>query len=244
MNAAARDKRCVHTAGMTLGESFGITKGIRRPSPMMGQGFQLAVEKISVAVLSGYPRGQYPSCGIHAAGAFRPTSDRARKFITLREERMDQRRRMYRTLGCLAGAMTGTASLLAWIDPSPSPPPRILSQYELAVQARSLVFDDVSLRLGQWRHVEIVEGPSLQSAGVLLTAGVDRSESHFYVDDHGRLSRTRQWDRQLAPSNAPHTIRIEIAHDDTELSPTTAQSNSVQALLDALNEAVSARHPL
>ena len=157
---------------------------------------------------------------------------------------MDQRKRMYRTLGCLAGAMTGTASLLAWIDPSSAPPTRTLSQEELAALARSLVFDDVSLRPGQWTQVEIVEGPSLQSAGALLTAGTDRSVCHFYVDDGGRLSRSGRWDRQLAPSNAPHTIRIEITHDETQPFLSPAQQNSVQTLLDALNDAVSARHPL
>ena len=157
---------------------------------------------------------------------------------------MDQRKRMYRTLGCLAGAMTGTAFLLAWINPSPTPPTRTLSQEELVTLARSLVFDDVPLRPAQWRQVEIIEGPSLQSAGVLLTAGPDRSECHFYVDYAGRPSRANRWDRQLAASDAPHTIRIEIAHNDTEPSATPTQSNSVQALLDALNEAVSARHPL
>ena len=157
---------------------------------------------------------------------------------------MDQRKRMYRTLGCLAGAMTGTASLLAWIDPSPSPPPRTLSQQELAVQALSLVFDGVPLRPGQWRQVEIVEGPSLQSAGILLTADTDRSECHFLVDDAGQMSRTNRWDRQHASSNAPHTIRIEMSHNDTGPFPSPAQSNSVEALLDALNEAVSAQHPL
>ncbi len=157
---------------------------------------------------------------------------------------MDQRRRMYKTLGCLAGAMTGTASLLAWIDPSPSIPAPVLSQEELLATARSLVFDDVTIRPMQWRSVEVVEAPSMRGPGVALSAGPDRSECHFYIDDQGRPSRAGRWDRQLAPSDAPHTIRIEIARDDTEPSPSPAQQNSVQALLDALNDAVSARHPL
>ena len=151
---------------------------------------------------------------------------------------------MCKTLGCLAGAMTGTASLLAWIDPSPSIPTPVLSQEELLAAARSLVFDDVTIRPMQWRSVEIVEGPSMRGPGVALTAGADRSECHFYIDDHGRPSRAGRWDRQLAPPDAPHTIRIEIAHGDTEPSPSPAQQNSVQALLDALNDAVSARYPL
>ena len=77
-----------------------------------------------------------------------------------------------------------------------------------------------------------------------LTAGADLNESHFYIDDKGRPSRGNRWDRQVAPSNAPHTIRIEIAADDTGLSRSPAQEQSVQALLDALNDAVATRHPL
>jgi len=146
-------------------------------------------------------------------------------------------------MGCLVGAMTGTASLLAWIDPSSSPPPLTLSQDELAALARSLVFDDVPLRLSQWSKVEIVEGSSLQSAGVLLTADADRSECHFYIDDEGRPSRASRWDRQLAPSNALHTIRIEIAADESQPFPSPAQQDTVGALLDALKDAVSIEHP-
>jgi hypothetical protein len=157
---------------------------------------------------------------------------------------MDQRRRMYKTLGCLAGAMTGTASLLAWIDPSPSIPTAALTHEELLWAARSLVFDSVVIQPAQWRTVEVVEGPSMRGPGVALTAGADLNESHFYIDDEGRPSRASRWDRQVAPSNAPHAIRIEIATDDTEPSPSPAQQHSVQALLDALNDAVSARHPL
>ena len=157
---------------------------------------------------------------------------------------MDQRRRMYKTLGCLAGAMTGTASLLAWIDPSPSIPTAALTHEELLWAARSLVFDSVAIQPAQWRTVEVVEGPSMRGPGMALTAGTDLSESHFYIDDEGRPSRASRWNRQVAPSNAPHTIRIEIAHNDTQTFPSPAQQNSVQTLLDALNEAVAARHPL
>ena len=155
---------------------------------------------------------------------------------------MDQHKRMYKTLGCLAGAMTGTASLLAWIDPSPSL--GTLSQHELAIHARSLVFDDVPLRAGQWRQVDIVEGPALHRPGVILAAGGDRSESHFYIDEGGRLFRTHRWDRQLPPSNAPHTIRVGIVQVDARPSLSSAQADSIGALLDALNEAVWEQRPL
>lgn len=151
---------------------------------------------------------------------------------------------MYKTLGCLAGAMTGTASLLAWIDPSPSIPTAALTYEEQLLAARSLVFDSVAIQPAQWRTVEVVEGPSMRGQGLALTAGVDLNESHFYIDDDGRPSRAHRWDRQVAPSSAPHTIRIEVAHDDTQTFLSLAQQNSVQALLDALNEAVSPRHPL
>lgn len=160
-----------------------------------------------------------------------------------RADPMDQRRRMYKTLGCLVGAMTGTASLLAWIDPSPSIPNAALTHEELLLAARSLVFDGVAIQPSKWRTVEVVPGPSMRGQGVTLAAGADPGESHFYIDDEGRLSRADRWDRQLAASNALHTIRIEIAQDNTRPSPSPAQSSSVQALLDVLEEAVSARQP-
>ena len=151
---------------------------------------------------------------------------------------MDQRRRMYRTLGCLAGAMTGTASLLAWIDPSPSTPTPVLSQEELLAAARSLVFDDVTIRPMQWRSVEVVEAPSMRGPGVALAADADRSECHFYIDDHGRPSRAGRWDDQLAPSDAPHTIRIEVSHSEGQPFPSSAQVNSIQALFDSIEGAL------
>jgi len=149
---------------------------------------------------------------------------------------------MYKTLGCLAGAMTGTASLLAWIDPSHSIPTAALTHEELLQAARSIAFDNVAIRPDQWRTVEVVEGPSMRGQGVALTAGADLGESHFYIDDEGRASRTSRWDRQLPPADAPHTIRIEIAADDADLSPSPVQQHSIRALLDALNEALSAQH--
>jgi len=161
-----------------------------------------------------------------------------------RADPMDQRRRMYKTLGCLAGAMTGTASLLAWIDPTSSIPTAALTHEELLSTARSLVLDNVAIQPARWRTVEVVEGPSMRGPGMALTAGADLNESHFYVDDDGRPSRASRWNRQVAPSNAPHTIRIEVAADDTEPSPSPAQQQCVEALLDALNDAVSAQHPL
>jgi len=151
---------------------------------------------------------------------------------------------MYNTLGCLAGAMTGTASLLAWIDPSPSIPFAELTHEALLTTARSLVFDSVAIQPARWRTVEVVEGPSMRGQSMALTAGADLNESHFYIDDEGRPSRANRWDRQVAPSNAPHTVRIEVATVDTEPSPTPVQQQSVEALLDALNDAVSARRPL
>lgn len=201
--------------------------------------FKPAVGIISVAVSGYFPRGHG-----RLGGSFPLHGASIGSSIIFRADRMDQQKRMFRTLGCLAGAMTGTASMLAWIDPSSTLPHRTLSQDELTALARSLVFDDVPLRPNQWRQVEIVEGPALRSAGVLLTADADRSESHFYIDDEGRPSRAGRWDRQLSPSNAPHTIRIEISTDNTQPFPSPAQQNSVQALLDSLNDAVTAHHPL
>ncbi|MHC4698901.1 MAG: hypothetical protein ACYTFA_19400, partial [Planctomycetota bacterium] len=67
---------------------------------------------------------------------------------------MDQRTRMWKTLGCLAAAMSGTAALLGWMNPSPSPGTLILSPNEIARLAQWAVTDGVVVRNHRWVDVE------------------------------------------------------------------------------------------
>jgi len=151
---------------------------------------------------------------------------------------MDQRARMYRTLGCLAGAMTGTATLLAWINPSPVLPEEPV-RGQIDSLARALVLDRVELRPGQWRDVEILARPTAANAAVMLAAGVDPPEFHFYIDRDGRPSRADRWRHQLPPSNSPHTIRIQVATVGNRPRVSSVQWETVQGLLEAIHDAVA-----
>lgn len=158
---------------------------------------------------------------------------------------------MFKTLGCLAAAMTSTAALLHYLDPS-SPPnvasplmgdaePRTqsLSASEVAALARSLVTDAVEIKSDQWKDVEVVAGPTTVGAGTPLTAIPDPVACHFYVDQAGRPSRARGWSRQTPPHDAPHTVRIQVARAaGIEAFPTPLQWFTIRSLVDALDAAL------
>jgi hypothetical protein len=124
---------------------------------------------------------------------------------------MDQQTRMFKTLGCLVGAMTGTAALLGWIDPSEPLPPEPPSFDAILRDAQSLVADDVALHKDRWHAVKILAGAAMRDSPTFLTATADRSACHFLIDDAGRTSRTAQWLRQEASHSDPGTVRSQVA---------------------------------
>ena len=146
---------------------------------------------------------------------------------------------MLKTLGCLAGAMTGTAALLHWLDPSSSLQMPTLAAHDVALLARSLVTDAVEIKVDQWREVEVVAGPFSGSAGTPLTASPDSSGCHFYIDQAGRPSRARGWSRQTPPGDAPHTVRIQVARAAAGREfPTPMQWFTIRNLVEALDAAL------
>ncbi len=148
---------------------------------------------------------------------------------------------MFRTLGGLAVAMTGTAGVLAWMDPSIPLGADSLTYEELSRIAYRLVQDDVRVDARRWREVELVAA-RLDARGTMLAAAADDGECHFYIDEAGQAVQGRRWRQQTGASHAPHTVRIEIGLGETMPNGGEGMSlqqwQSVQALLQALDTTV------
>jgi len=152
---------------------------------------------------------------------------------------MDQQTRMFKTLGCLVGAMTGTAAWLGWIDPSEPLPPEAPSFDVILRDAQSLVADDVALHKNRWHAVEILAGPDTSGSPTFLAATADRSVCHFFIDDAGRASRTTRWLRQEASRGSPGTVRIQVARSEKRQAMTRTQWRCLQALIAAVRDVVA-----
>jgi hypothetical protein len=140
---------------------------------------------------------------------------------------------MYRTLGALAGAMTSTAALLAYFDPTTLAPP--VSPDEFARYTRALIADDVPIDPRRWRQVQIVAAGSALGSGMPLLATSEPDNAHFYVDAVGRPARGRLWNRQLPSADAPDTVRIEVALPRGNEVLSSAQQTTVAALVVGLD---------
>lgn len=142
---------------------------------------------------------------------------------------------MLKALACLFGAMTTTASLLAWMDPSQPLPPEPLTEMELRSLANSLVTESIVLQSDRWEQVEVLAGPHRPSGGVMLAALADWAEPHFFVDDLGRPYRASRWCTQTPSAGRAHTIRIQVAPRRPGAAATLSQWACVQALVGALH---------
>ena len=147
-------------------------------------------------------------------------------------------------MACLALAMTGTSALLGWMAPSSpgaagaAPDGRHLA--EIAGLARSAVVDDIVVPPGRWREIDVAAGTNIETGGRLLAATADFPPWHFFVNRDGRPVRALSWREQRAPADSPHTVRIQVAPAREGNISALIQRLSVQALIAALNEALSA----
>lgn len=163
-------------------------------------------------------------------------------FLPLRAGNMDQRKRMFYVLTCLVGAMTSTASLLAWM--APSMPKAVVSKDtgNILGIARSLVTEDVPVHRAQWHQVEIVPEPVASSTELSLASDSDGGSFHFFIDDRGSLSRAGNWRGQLPAGGSLDTVRVRLARQSVSRVISAQQSRTLSALLRALDEAVSPGH--
>ena len=152
---------------------------------------------------------------------------------------MDQRRRTVTLVAYLAAAMGCTATLLAWMDPSPPPSPQPLTAEQMLRLARSVVTDTVVIERQRWQRVEVFAGSSVASASSMLTARSDALESHFFVSAAGRPSRASRWCTQKPAARSRAAVRIQVARAGGEQAMTSAQWFCVRAILLALDEAIA-----
>ncbi len=146
--------------------------------------------------------------------------------------------RVIKTLVCLVGAMTGTTTLLGWMNPSQSFPPEELTSGDLIHVARSVVDDDVRIDAGLWEEVEVLTSIDPGAMGPFLAAHADRGDYHFYIDGNGRPVRTGRWRRQQPSPLRPNAIRIEVASRGDSLLLTSAQLRCLRAIVAVLSESL------
>ena len=150
--------------------------------------------------------------------------------------RMDKPRRVVKTLACLVGAMTGTTTLLGWIDPSHLVPPEGLAPGELVLLARSVVGDPGRININQWEEVEVTTGSGPTGTGRLLAARSHPSHYHFHIDAAGRPVHTSRWQEQQSAWPGSKVVRIEVADRGAGLPWNAAQMRCVQVVVSVLDE--------
>ena len=158
---------------------------------------------------------------------------------------MNQPARMWKTLASLVVAMTGTAMLLSWMDPSaPVVPPTGVSA-DLTQHVRSIVLQRVALNPELWYEIEIASAVSTPMAGLhpavagsLLAAPVPVEKHHFFVKLDGGLIRTSAWESQQFARNAPQTVRVAVVRRSGHAGMSPQQLVSVRELIDRLNSEI------
>ncbi len=151
---------------------------------------------------------------------------------------MDQRKRLFFVLTSLAGAMTSTASLLAWMAPVLPATPQATTTNMLGI-ARSLVTEDVPVQKAHWQRVEIVPEPIAQTSGMILASAPGNGAYHFFIDDRGSMSRASSWRGQVPAGQDHDAVRVRLARSSVNDSISVRQSRALGALLRALDEVVS-----
>jgi hypothetical protein len=152
---------------------------------------------------------------------------------------MDKPRRVLKTLTCLVGAMTGTATLLAWMDPSLPFTPDPVDFDDLQAAVDELVFEGTDLGPASWDAVEIVTDLDGPARSAMLAGRPDGPTWHFYIDGRGRLSRSEHWYRQWPVPEAPERVRIAVAGSGPGAPMAEPQGRCLQVLVAALNHALS-----
>jgi len=151
---------------------------------------------------------------------------------------MDHSTRMLRTLGALVVSMTGTATLLGWIDPSPSIAEPAVSIEELISAAHTAVTDETTPIPGRWAGVELLAYPVPAGSDRLLAARAETNDVHFTVDQYGRYESSALWRGQALAADGHTDIRIRIVQLGDGEPMSTTQWTAVRALVAALTSAL------
>ena len=155
---------------------------------------------------------------------------------------------MWKTLGCLVVAMTGTSAMLGWMDPSSGGGAVVVvTEFEITSLVRESVDSGFSADTepAVWREVEISPGRSMPTAGSLLAARRGPLNYHFYVDRFGRPMKTVHWRRQRAVAGRRGVIRIEVEPTGSGEAISAAQQYCVRQLIETLSGSLtSAEAPL
>lgn len=158
---------------------------------------------------------------------------------------MTQRIRMLRTLTCLVVAMSGTAALLGWIDPSDPASLDAAAADEIVQLTRAVVEEDVAVVQGRWRSVEVRWEPGPAPSGAMLAASDYAEPCHFFLAPDGRPTRGLYWQHQTAAPGRAGVITIHLASHGRGNPLTPGQHFGLRALLLALHSAAGrGEHPL
>ncbi len=154
---------------------------------------------------------------------------------------MDQQPRMYKTLACLAAAMTGTSILLGWMDPSKLPSAEPPTPLEISLWTDLAVGRPSSTgnRDGRWQAIEVVGTPAPAWEGAMLAARGAGASYHFFVDRQGRPSRSKLWHEQEDVADNPRTVRISVAPNGGDAAASAAQRLCIEGLLEALGSTLA-----
>ncbi len=153
--------------------------------------------------------------------------------------RMDPRARMFKALATLALALTGGASLLAWLEPDPvdvaAASARTANPLIWRHLAREAIQKIDSAAASPWRAVEVVAvtdgGPA---RGATLSATLPPDDLHFLVAEDGRLQALPAWQHQQAADPSERVIRVGVVGRASEHHVASAQWNTLRALLAEL----------
>ena len=141
---------------------------------------------------------------------------------------------MLRTLGVLIVSMTGTATLLGWIDPAPGISGSAVSIDELVSAAHAAVTEGTTPIPGRWAGVQLLAYAAPSGSDRLLAAHAAADDVHFTVDAGGRCEGSMLWRGQaFAPDGQPD-IRIRIVQLDDGEPMSALQWTAVRALVGAL----------
>jgi len=144
---------------------------------------------------------------------------------------------MWTTLAILAGAMTGTSALLAWMDPTP-PPAGSMSEGQSPDSVHTLIAADVPLQWDQWDQIEVAPSQSAGRGPMMLAARASEA-CHFRIDESGRPSRCDPWRRQATIPGQPGVIRIKTAQP-SDIRITEAQRACLINLIESLKDLAAA----